>query len=80
MQAVTLEVILRVVFGVTDEASHLRNTVVSATKMAASERALRLQSLTQQVRSGNYRPNVSQLADQILAQAELDARLATSLH
>ena len=64
----------------TDEAAHLNNVVASATKMAASERALRLQALTQQVRSGNYHPNVSQLADQILAQAELDARLAKNLH
>ncbi|MEP6653479.1 MAG: flagellar biosynthesis anti-sigma factor FlgM [Myxococcales bacterium] len=64
----------------TDEAAHLNDIVASATKMAASERALRLQALTQQVRSGNYHPNVSQLADQILAQAELDARLAKNLH
>ena len=64
----------------TDEAAHLNNVVASATKMAASERALRLQALTQQVRSGTYHPNVSQLADQILAQAELDARLAQNLH
>lgn len=46
----------------TDEAAHLNAVVASATKMATSERALRLQALTQQVRSGNYHPNVSQLA------------------
>ena len=64
----------------TDDAARLNSEIAIATKMAASERALRLQSLTQQVRSGNYHPNVSQLADQILAQADLDARLAKSLH
>lgn len=64
----------------TDEADHLKESVTSSRRMAAGERALRLQSLAQQVRSGAYRPNVSRLAAEILDQAELDARLARTLH
>lgn len=63
----------------TDEANHLKDSVTTTKHMAAGERALRLQALAQEVRSGNYRPNVSQLAAEILAQAELDMRLAERL-
>lgn len=63
----------------TDEADRLNQAVSDGRRMAAAERALRLQSLAQQVRSGTYRPNVSQLAAEILEQADLDARLARHL-
>jgi hypothetical protein len=63
----------------TEEASRLASSISNSINLAAGERALRLQSLTQEVRSGAYRPNVSQLADEILAQADLDARLARRL-
>lgn len=64
----------------TEETSRLKDSVSAGINMAATERELRLQSLTQEVRSGTYRPSVSQLADEILAQADLDARLARDLH
>ena len=51
-------------------------SVDAGVTMAASERSERLHHLTQAVRAGTYRPNASQLAEQILAEAELDARLA----
>jgi hypothetical protein len=63
----------------TEEADHLKESVSSTRRMAAGERALRLQALAQEVRSGTYRPNVSQLAAEILAQVELDMRLAERL-
>jgi anti-sigma28 factor (negative regulator of flagellin synthesis) len=47
--------------------------------MAAGERASRLEALTQEVRSGNYAPDASRLAEEILARADLDARLAKTL-
>ncbi len=63
----------------TDDAISFKASVANGMTMAAGERSLRIQTLTQAVRSGGYRPSVSQLADQILAQAELDARLAAAL-
>lgn len=64
----------------TEGASRLRDSTSNGINMAAAERALRIQSLTQQVRSGTYRPSASRLAEEILAQADLDARLASGLH
>jgi hypothetical protein len=61
----------------TDETERLRSSINGGVGMATTERALRLQSLAQAVRSGSYRPSASQLAGEILAQAELDARLAS---
>src|SRR5688572_8805066 len=63
----------------TDEADHLKESVSNTRRMAAGERALRLQALAQEVRSGTYRPNVSELAAEILAQIELDMQLAERL-
>jgi hypothetical protein len=58
------------------ELQHLQPSITASVNIAASERSARLHTLTQVVRSGTYRPNASQLADQILAEAELDTRLA----
>lgn len=63
----------------TDDADRLNQAVGDGRRMAAAERAVRLQSLAQQVRSGTYRPNVSQLAAEILEQVEFEARLARHL-
>lgn len=63
----------------TDEAVSFRASVSNGVNMAAKERAVRLQSLAEAVRAGAYRPMASDLAEQILAQAELEARLATYL-
>jgi hypothetical protein len=52
------------------------NAAISANvNVAATERAQRIHTLTQMVRAGVYRPNPSQLAEQILAEAEFDAHL-----
>ena len=51
----------------------------SGVNIAATERSERLHHLTQAVRSGAYRPNASQLAEQLVAEAEFDARLAKAL-
>jgi hypothetical protein len=63
----------------TQQTSDLRSSVAAGVALAATERALHLQSLAQAVRSGVYRPNASHLADQILARADLDARVAAAL-
>ena len=62
-----------------DQVGQLKTSVATGVTMAASERSERLHSLAQAVRSGTYRPNASQLAEQILAEAELDARIAKVL-
>jgi len=62
-----------------DQVGQIKTSVATGVTMAASERSERLHHLTQAVRSGTYRPNASQLAEQILAEAELDARIAKVL-
>jgi anti-sigma28 factor (negative regulator of flagellin synthesis) len=59
-----------------DQLGRVKKSVEAGVTMAAAERSERLHSLVQAVRSGTYRPNASQLAEQILAEAELDAKLA----
>lgn len=62
-----------------DETKSLQASVSGGINLAATERAVRLNSLAQEVRSGAYRPNPSQLAERILADAELEARLMSML-
>ena len=62
-----------------DQVGQIRTLVATGVTMAASERSERLHHLAQAVRSGTYRPNASQLAEQILAEAELDAKIAKTL-
>jgi hypothetical protein len=59
-----------------EDTTALAASVAGGINLAATERAVRLNSLAQEVRSGAYRPNPSQLAERILAEAELEARLA----
>jgi len=59
-----------------EDTSAMQASVRGGINLAATERAVRLNSLAQEVRSGAYRPNASQLAERILADAELEARLA----
>jgi anti-sigma28 factor (negative regulator of flagellin synthesis) len=53
--------------------------VDSGVNLAGTERTQRLRHLTQAVRSGTYRPNSSQLADQLVAEAKFDQHLAKVL-
>jgi hypothetical protein len=54
-------------------------SVAAGMNLAAAERSARLDQLTQQVRSGVYRPTASELADQLVAEARFDARLVKTL-
>ena len=60
-----------------EDTTALQASVSGGINLAATERAVRLNSLAQEVRAGAYRPNASQLAERILADAELEARLAS---
>jgi len=57
----------------------VKASVENGVNLAATERSLRLRHLTQAVRAGTYRPNSSQLADQLLDEAKFDEHLAKVL-
>lgn len=61
------------------KAGQVDTRVESAVNLAATERSQRLRHLTQAVRAGTYRPNSSQLADQLLDEAKFEERLAKVL-
>ena len=50
-------------------------SVAAARSAASSSRISRLKEIEQQVRSGGFKPDPSQVADQILQAAEVDAKL-----
>ena len=54
-------------------------SVAAAQQGAAGHRSERLAQLESQVRSGGYHPDPSSVAEQILSDAEVDARLAALL-
>ena len=54
-------------------------SVAVAQHAAGGHRAARLQQLESQVRSGGYAPDASRVAEQILSDAEVDARIAAML-
>jgi len=54
-------------------------SVTVAQRAAGGHRAARLEQLESQVRSGGYAPDPSRVAEQILSDAEVDARIAAML-
>jgi len=62
-----------------EQVAQVRTSVATGVTMAASERSERIAHLAQAVRAGTYRPNASQLAAQMLADAEMEAQLARAL-
>jgi len=55
-------------------------TIASARQAAGGARAARLERLEAQVRSGGFRPDPSRLAQQILSDAELEAKIQSMLN
>jgi len=53
--------------------------VGTARRAAGAERSARLDRLEAQVRSGSYAPDPSRVAEQILSDAEIDARMQAML-
>lgn len=53
--------------------------VEAAHRAAGGRRVARLERIEAEVRSGNFRPDPSRVAEQILADAEVDARIAAML-
>lgn len=62
-----------------DETDGLAAAAARGVDLAATERASRLASLARAIRAGSYRPSAMALAEQMLAAADLDARLARTL-
>ena len=61
---------------VTVHESRAAQASVGAARHAASaNRASRLKDIEQQVRAGNFKPNPSRVAEEILQDAEIDAKL-----
>jgi anti-sigma28 factor (negative regulator of flagellin synthesis) len=54
-------------------------SIAVARKAASGKRAARLERLEVEVRSGGYRPDPGRVAEQIVADAEIDARMAALL-
>jgi len=54
-------------------------SIAVAKKAAGGKRAARLERLEAEVRSGGYRPDPGRVAEQILADAEVDARMTAML-
>ncbi|HET6281117.1 MAG TPA: flagellar biosynthesis protein FlgM [Polyangia bacterium] len=50
-------------------------SAISARSGAAAGRASRLKDIEQQVRTGSFKPNPSRVAEEILQDAEIDAKL-----
>lgn len=63
-----------------DKVTVAHPTVVEvAARAASSERATRLKELEAAVRQGNYKPDAGRIAERILEDAEITARLRASL-
>ena len=60
-------------------AAQVAITVSHAQKAAGAGHASRLRDIENAVRLGTYKPDVGRIAEEILASAELDARLRTTL-
>ena len=58
-----------------DASKGAESTISSARRSSATDRAARLQKLESSVRSGTYAPDPGRVAEQILSDAEVDARL-----
>lgn len=63
----------------TDQAREVLRQVETARMSAGGARSARLRDIESAVRSGSYRPNPSRVAEEILAAAEIDARIRATL-
>lgn len=58
-----------------DASKGAESSISSARRASSTDRAARLQKLEASVRSGTYSPDPGRVAEQILSDAEVDARL-----
>jgi anti-sigma28 factor (negative regulator of flagellin synthesis) len=62
-----------------DQSQHFAKTVAVAQQTQVNTRTARLQQLTEAVRNGSYKPDAGQIAENILDDAEIDARMQAML-
>ncbi len=62
-----------------DQSQQLATTVGVAKQSTGTARTARLQQLTDAVRNGTYKPDPGQIAEGILDDAEIDARMQAML-
>jgi len=62
-----------------DQSEQFAQTVAVAQQAQGSARTARLQQLTDAVRNGTYKPDPGQVAENILDDAEIDARMQAML-
>ncbi|MBC8133794.1 MAG: flagellar biosynthesis anti-sigma factor FlgM [Deltaproteobacteria bacterium] len=61
------------------ETRDVEAAVAAAHRAAGGRRGARAEKLEAEVRAGTYRPDAGRVAEQILADAEIDARIASLL-
>ena len=64
----------------TAESQALASTIARVGQSLPADRAARIQQLAQAVKKGQYQPNAQQIAERIIDQAELEARLRAALN
>ena len=64
----------------TNEQERVSTVTSEAQELASKERSVRLQELEAQVQAGTYKPDAGRIAEQILAEAELNARIRSMLN
>jgi len=62
-----------------DQSQQFAQTIAVAQQTQGTARTARLQQLTNAVRDGTYKPDPQQVADSILDDAEIDARMQALL-
>ncbi len=62
-----------------EEARQAAEVVKTVQAAAGTSRTARLEKLEAAIRSGNYTPDAGRLAEQLLSQAEIDARIRAML-
>ncbi len=62
-----------------DQSQEFAQTVAVAQQSQVTTRTARLQQLTEAVRNGSYKPDPGQVAEGILDDAEIDARMQAML-
>ncbi len=63
----------------TTQTEEVNRAIEVARQVAGSSRSAHLQQIENQIRSGAFKPNPSQIAERILESAEIDARLQSAL-
>ncbi|MBL8957923.1 MAG: flagellar biosynthesis anti-sigma factor FlgM [Myxococcaceae bacterium] len=62
------------------ETEAVASTIAQVQRSLPADRAARIEQIAQAVKKGQYQPNAQQIANRIVEQAELEARLRAALN